>query len=126
MVLWRGVKRNASDVDLMIVGSLKQIDLLPSLRKLESRFGREVNITLFAPEESRRKLAAGGHFLKAVLKGKTISLKGVSDELEETSSRQYTFAHGGPSITLLGGCLLSKSAHFLSENHCKVRVGSFV
>jgi predicted nucleotidyltransferase len=84
----RGEEKPASDVDLMIVGSLKQIDLLPSLRKLESRFGREVNVTLFSSEEFRRKLAAGDHFLKAVSKGKTISLKGALDELEETASRQ--------------------------------------
>lgn len=72
----------------MIVGSLKQIDLLPSLRKLESRFGREVNVTLFSSEKFHRKLAAEDHFLKAVSKGKTISLKGALDELEETASRQ--------------------------------------
>ena len=84
----RGEEKPASDVDLMIVGSLKQIDLLPSLRKLESRFGREVSVTLFSLEEFRRKLAAGDHFLKTVLKGKTISLKGALDELEETASRQ--------------------------------------
>ena len=84
----RGEEKPASDVDLMIVGSLKQIDLLPSLRKLESRFGREVSVTLFSLEEFRRKLASGDHFLKTVLKGKTISLKGTLDELEETASRE--------------------------------------
>lgn len=84
----RGEEKSASDVDLMIVGPLKQIDLLPALRKLESRFRREVNVTLFSSEEFHRKLAAGDYFLKAVLKGKTISLKGAFDELEETASRK--------------------------------------
>jgi predicted nucleotidyltransferase len=84
----RGEEKSGSDVDLMIVGSLKQIDLLPALRKLESRFRREVNVTLFSSEEFQRKLAAGDHFLKAVLKGKTISLKGALDELEEIASRE--------------------------------------
>ncbi|HEY1895841.1 MAG TPA: nucleotidyltransferase domain-containing protein [Terracidiphilus sp.] len=84
----RGEEKSGSDVDLMIVGSLKQIDLLPALRKLESRFRREVNVTLFSSEEFQRKLAAGDHFLKAVLKGKTIPLKGALDELKETASRE--------------------------------------
>jgi predicted nucleotidyltransferase len=84
----RGEEKSGSDVDLMIVGSLKQIDLLSVLRKLESRFRREVNVTLFSSEEFHRKLAAGDHFVKAVLKGKTISLKGALDELEETASRE--------------------------------------
>lgn len=84
----RGEEKSGSDVDLMIVGSLKQIDLLPALRKLESHFSREVNVTLFSPEEFHRKLDAGDHFLKNVLKGKTIPLKGTLDELEETASRE--------------------------------------
>lgn len=84
----RGEEKSGSDVDLMIVGSLKQIDLLSALRKLESRFRREVNVTLFSSEEFHRKFAAGDHFLKTVLKGKTISLKGTLDELEETASRE--------------------------------------
>ena len=84
----RGEEHASSDVDLMIVGTLRQIDLLPALRKLETRFHREVNVTLFSPEEFHRKLAKGDHFLNTVLKGKTIPLKGRLNELEETASRQ--------------------------------------
>jgi predicted nucleotidyltransferase len=84
----RGEEHSASDVDLMIVGTLKRIDLLPVLRKLETRFRREVNVTLYSPEEFHRRLAAEDHFLHSVLKGKTIPLKGTLYELEETASRQ--------------------------------------
>jgi predicted nucleotidyltransferase len=84
----RGKENSGSDVDLMVIGSLKHIDLLPTLRRLESRFRREVNVTLFSSEEFHRKLATGDHFLKAILKGKTISLKSALDELEETASRK--------------------------------------
>jgi predicted nucleotidyltransferase len=68
----RGEENATSDVDLLLVGSIKQIDLLPSLRKLESRFHREVNITFFAPEEFERRLKAKDHFLHTVLKAKTL------------------------------------------------------
>ena len=84
----RGQEHAGSDVDLMIVGSVKQIDLLPALRKLESGFRRELNATIFAPNEFRRKLADKDHFIVSVLKGKTIVLKGTLDELEETAPRQ--------------------------------------
>lgn len=84
----RGEEHSASDVDLMIVGTLKQIDLLPALRKLEAAFRREVNATLFTSEEFHRKLAAKDHFVDSVLQGKTILLKGTLHELEETASRQ--------------------------------------
>jgi predicted nucleotidyltransferase len=83
----RGEGHSASDLDLMIVGTLKQIDLVPVLRKLEARFRREVNVTLFSPQEFRRKLAAEDHFLHSVLMGKTISLKGTPDELGKVTAR---------------------------------------
>jgi hypothetical protein len=60
----------------MVVGTLQQIDLLPVLRKLENRFRREVNVTLFSPVEFRRKLASADHFLSSVMNAKTILLKG--------------------------------------------------
>ena len=71
----------------MVVGTLQQIDLLPVLRKLESRFRREVNVTLFSPEEFRRKLASADYFLSSVMNAKTIPLKGSLNELEETASK---------------------------------------
>ena len=84
----RGGEHAGSDVDLLVVGTLQQIDLLPALRKLESRFRREVNVTLFSADEFRRKRAARDHFLSTVLRGKTIPLKGTLDELEETAARR--------------------------------------
>jgi len=84
----RGEEHAASDVDLAIVGTVRQIDLLPALRKLEARFHREVNVTLFSPQEFRARLAAGDHFLHSVLKGKTILLKGAIHELEEVAAGQ--------------------------------------
>ena len=84
----RGEGHSASDVDLMIVGTLKHLDLLPVLRSLESRFRREVNVTLFSPVEFRRKLVAEDHFLHSVLTSKTILLKGTLHELEKATARQ--------------------------------------
>jgi predicted nucleotidyltransferase len=84
----RGEEHAGSDIDLMVVGTLQQIDLLPVSQKLESRFRREVNVTLFSPEEFRRKLASADHFLSSVMRSKTIPLKGSLNELEETAAKQ--------------------------------------
>jgi predicted nucleotidyltransferase len=84
----RGEEHAGSDIDLMVVGTLEQIDLLPVLRKLENRFCREVNVTLFSPEEFRRKLLSADHFLSSVMNAKTIPLKGSLNELEETASKR--------------------------------------
>lgn len=54
MDLWfdgSGAGTRGSDIDLMVVGGIQPIDLLPALRELEDRFRREVNVTLFSPEE---------------------------------------------------------------------------
>jgi predicted nucleotidyltransferase len=83
----RGEEHAWSDIDLMVVGTLRQIDLLPVLRTLESRLHREVNVTLFSAEEFRGKLASADHFLSYVLEAKTIPLKGSLNELEETASK---------------------------------------
>jgi predicted nucleotidyltransferase len=91
----RGEERASSDVDLMIVGSVKQIDLVPVLRKLEARLGREVNATLYSPQEFRSKLAAGDHFLRSVLKGKTILLRGSLDELDKAAARRKSSSSPG-------------------------------
>jgi predicted nucleotidyltransferase len=77
-----------SDIDLMVVGTLQQIDLVPVLRNLENRFRREVNVTLFSPAEFHLKLASGDHFLSSVMNAKTIPLKGSLNELEQTASKQ--------------------------------------
>lgn len=82
----RGSERAESDIDLMLVGTLRQIDLVPALRKLERRFQREVNVTLFSPEEFHRKRRLKDHFLSTVLEGKITLLKGTVHELEEASS----------------------------------------
>jgi len=62
MVPLLATKNTRQDVDLLIVGRLKQIDLLPALQKLETRFRREVNVTLYSPREFRGKLAKGTTF----------------------------------------------------------------
>ena len=84
----RGEEHASSDIDLMVVGRIRQIDLLPILRKLENRFRREVNVTLLSPEEFSRRRASADHFLNSVLKGKTILLKGSVHELENAASGQ--------------------------------------
>jgi predicted nucleotidyltransferase len=60
------LERSASDVDLMIIGSVRLADVAPILRKLEPRLGRSVNPTVYAPPEFAKKVKAGHNFLKNV------------------------------------------------------------
>jgi predicted nucleotidyltransferase len=80
----RGEEAPESDVDLLLVGDVPTADLLPALRRIERRFGREVNLTRYSEKEFRNKIRSGNHFLKSLTKGKVVTLIGSLDELEKT------------------------------------------
>ena len=77
-----------SDIDLLVVGDVATGDLLPVLRRVERRFGREVNLKRYSEREFRDKLRGGDHFVKSVVRGEVISLIGTPDELEATTRRK--------------------------------------
>ena len=72
-----------SDIDLMILGSVSIEDVLAALGHVEAAVGRAVNPTVYSVAEYRRKLAAGNHFLKSVVRGKKVFLLGDEDELRK-------------------------------------------
>lgn len=76
----RGEEAGSSDVDLMIVGEVTFADVVAALSEIESKLGREVNPTVYGPQEFREKLAARNHFLTTV--GKEKKLFVIGDERE--------------------------------------------
>jgi predicted nucleotidyltransferase len=77
----------ASDVDLMVIGTVGLGDLAPSLRKTEKRLGREVNVTNYSVGEFRKKVARGDHFLTTVLKGRLHFVKGEQRDLDAVAGK---------------------------------------
>jgi len=84
----RGEETPASDIDLLLVGDAATPDLLPTLRRIEQRFGREVNLVRYLEKEFRDKMRARDHFLTSVTKGPVITVMGSSNELEKTARRK--------------------------------------
>jgi predicted nucleotidyltransferase len=84
----RGEEGAQSDIDLLVVGDISTGDLLPVLRRVERRFGREVNVKRYSEKEFRDKMRGGDHFVKSVLRGKVVSLIGSPDELEAATRRK--------------------------------------
>jgi predicted nucleotidyltransferase len=84
----RGEEGAQSDIDLLVVGDIATGDLLPVLRRVERRFGREANVKRYSEKEFRDKMRGGDHFVKSLLKGKVISLIGSPDELEAATRRK--------------------------------------
>ena len=75
----RGERISESDVDLLLVGMVGLSELALPLRELERALQIPVNVTHYAPEEFREKLSLNNHFLRAVLGGEKITLKGLSE-----------------------------------------------
>jgi len=70
----KGEEQAGSDIDLLIVGPVSMIELVPALQHVERQLGREVNVTLFSETEFLTKRKRRGHFLSAVLKQKLITI----------------------------------------------------
>ena len=71
----------ASDIDLLVVGTLSSRALHTTLKEAEKLIHREVNYTLFSPEEFRAKVQTGDGFLHNVLAAPKIFLIGDEDAL---------------------------------------------
>ncbi len=79
--LARGADRQASDVDVMVIGDISFAEVVEALRPAQETLRREVNATVWSPAEFRKRRKSGHHFLKAVLKAPRVLLIGSDHEL---------------------------------------------
>ncbi|TMQ70982.1 MAG: hypothetical protein E6K80_06860 [Candidatus Eisenbacteria bacterium] len=82
----RSLERPGSDLDLMVVGQAGLAELSPALHDAERRIGRPVNASVYPPQEFRRKLEAGSHFLTSVLDKEKLYVVGTEHDLGEARS----------------------------------------
>lgn len=78
----RSSEVSESDVDVIIIGEIKLMELGSTLRKLEKEIGREVNVTIYSRDEFLQKSKAKNSFLVTVKAKEKIFLKGSEVELE--------------------------------------------
>jgi DNA-binding transcriptional ArsR family regulator len=71
----------ASDVDLMVIGSVGLRTLSGWLSGISERIGREINPHVLSPKEYRKRKSSGEHFLNRVLGSARIFIKGSEDDL---------------------------------------------
>lgn len=88
----RGQQKEQSDVDLLVVGTTTFRDLVAALADAQSLLRREINPTLYTPEEFRTKLTTRNHFLRTVLASDKLFLIGDERELERLAKERV--AHG--------------------------------
>jgi len=83
----RSREHATSDVDLIVVGKAGLADLSAALRKAEQRLAREVNATVYSPEEFREKVKSQDHFLTTVMKGRKHFVRGGQSDLDELAGK---------------------------------------
>jgi predicted nucleotidyltransferase len=71
-----------SDVDVMIVGDVRFGDISSALLPAQKLLAREIAPTVYSPEEFTSRLREGHHFLKRVLAGPLVFLKGDLNDFE--------------------------------------------
>jgi DNA-binding transcriptional ArsR family regulator len=80
-----GKDQSDSDIDLMMVGTLKSSELSAPLRKATTLLYRAINPILYSPAEFRKKRMENDHFLNQVLKKQKLFVIGNKDDLEQTA-----------------------------------------
>lgn len=73
--------RPDSDIDLMIVGDTALSEVVPRLKKAESKLHREINPIVYSEAEFRERLNANNHFVRSVARGDKVFVVGEQNAL---------------------------------------------
>lgn len=82
----RGVESKESDIDLLIIGSAKEEELLKTLRRVERKIGREVNYIIWSEKEFKERVNKKHHLLIDIIKNPVINLMGDLNEFRRALS----------------------------------------
>jgi predicted nucleotidyltransferase len=85
-----GEFKQSSDLDVMVIGKIEFAEIVAALTPVQETLAREINPSVYPPEEFRSKLAGRHHFLKTVSSAPKIFLIGNENELEELAQRKIT------------------------------------
>ena len=77
----RGEERSSSDVDLLILGDVREKPLISTVKGLEEKLQREINYTLYTDAEWKKRKAAKDPFVREVLKQPRIPIIGEPDAI---------------------------------------------
>ena len=86
--LARGDERKGSDLDILVVGNVTFAEVTSAIDQAQEVLRREINPTVYPPDEFRSKLKSDHHFLKTVLTGEKIFLIGDERELARLAKKR--------------------------------------
>lgn len=76
-----GTATSTSDIDIMVVGNVDEMDLHRAIAKVEGQLGRTINYSLMKEREFHRRLKEEGGFVQRVVAGPKIIIRGSIDEV---------------------------------------------
>jgi DNA-binding transcriptional ArsR family regulator len=82
-----GTENSGSDIDLLIIGSVKMIELSVLLEQATGKLRRQINPTLYTTGEFSQK-ARSSHFLQSILGKPLLFVIGVNSDLEAITGRK--------------------------------------
>lgn len=74
-----------SDIDLFLMGSLNEIDIIKGLKSVEAQTKRVINYTIYTVQEFETKIKLNDSFIKNIMKNPKIFLVGTQNELRNVS-----------------------------------------
>lgn len=77
----RGKEKAVSDIDLCIIGRIDEDQLIAKINAIEESIKREINYTLYTPEEFNMKKKDKDAFISDLIDNKKIMLKGKEDDI---------------------------------------------
>jgi predicted nucleotidyltransferase len=77
----RGKEKTTSDVDLCVIGRIDEDQLIEKINAIEISIKREINYTLYAPEELKKKKKDKDTFISDLIDNKKIMLKGKENDV---------------------------------------------
>lgn len=80
----KGVETPTSDVDMLIVGDVKEDDILRSISKTERKIGREINFILWTEKEFLQKVRENIPLIKEISKTPIIMIVGDENEFKRS------------------------------------------
>jgi hypothetical protein len=72
----------------MVIGNIGLADMSPTLRKGETRLGRDINVMNYSLSEFTERVKEKDHFLHTVLKGTKVFVKGNESDLDKLAGKQ--------------------------------------
>lgn len=83
----RGQERPGSDIDVCVIGSARNRDVMSAMASVEQAVGRPVNCIVYTQSEIRKKVEDDNAFVSRMLETEKIFVIGAADELKR-STRQ--------------------------------------